>query len=180
MQSIGKYIEEELKLKINRQKSAVDRPGNRKFLGFSFYRKKDEVRNYIPTKPIARFKEKIRKITDRSNGRSIEDRKEGLNQLIIGWVSYFKLADMKKVAVVLDKWIRRRIRMCYWKQWKKIKTKWKNLVRLGIEKGKAWEYANTRKSYWRIADSFVLSKSLTNRYLEKEGFETLTSQLTAS
>jgi RNA-directed DNA polymerase len=70
--------------------------------------------------------------------------------------------------------------MCYWKQWKKIKTKWKNLVRLGIEKGKAWEYANTRKSYWRIADSPVLAKALTNRYLEKEGFETITSQLTAS
>jgi RNA-directed DNA polymerase len=180
MQSIGKYVEQELKLKINRLKSAVDRPGRRKFLGFSFYKKKEEVRNYIPAKPITRFKGKVKKITERSNGRSIEDRKEGLNELIIGWVSYFRLADMKNVAIVLDKWIRRRIRMCYWKQWKKIKTRWKNLVRLGIEKGKAWEWANTRKSYWRTADSPVLSRALTNRYLEKEGFVTIDSQLTAS
>jgi RNA-directed DNA polymerase len=180
MQNIGKYIEKVLKLKINHQKSAVDKPSRRKFLGFSFYQKKAEVRNYIPPKPIARFKEKVRKITNRSSGISMEDRRDKLNDLIIGWVSYFRLADMKKLAITLDKWIRRRIRMCYWKQWKGIKTRWQNLIKLGAERGKAWEHANTRKSYWRTADSVILSSTLTNQYLETEGFETLVSQLTAS
>jgi len=174
MEGIGHFIESVLKLKINRQKSAVDRPGKRKFLGFSFYNKKGEVRNYIPPKPIRRFKTKVKEITARSNGQSMERRKEALNYLISGWVNYFRIADMKSTAIELDQWIRRRIRMCYWKQWKKIGTRYDNLVKLGINKWKAWEWANTRKGCWRISKSFILSKSLTNKYLEEEGFLSLT------
>ena len=81
---------------------------------------------------------------------------------------------MRRVAKELDMWIRRRIRMCYWKQWKKGRTRYTNLIKLGIEKQKAREYANTRKGCWRIAGSYVLDKSLTNKYLEDEGFLTLT------
>lgn len=177
MESITRYLEEVLKLRVNRNKSAVDRPGRRKFLGFSFYSNKGKVRNFIPKKPLERFKKKVKEITSRSNGRSMEWRKEKLNQLIIGWVNYFRIADMKKTAEELDQWIRRRIRMCYWKQWKRIKTKHDNLVKLGIDNRKAWEFANTRKSYWRISNSFVLSTSLTNDYLEKQGFLSLTKRL---
>lgn len=177
MESITRYIEQELKLKVNKNKSAVDRPSKRKFLGFSFYIKEGEVRNFIHKKPIERFKDKVRVITSRSNGRSMEWRKEKLNQLITGWVNYFKIADMKNTARELDGWIRRRLRMCYWKQWKKIKTKHDNLVRLGINDVKAWEYANTRKGYWRISNSQILATSITNEYLEKEGFLSLTKRL---
>ncbi len=107
----------------------------------------------------------------------MEWRKEALNHLITGWVNYFRIADMKAVARELDGWIRRRIRMCYWKQWKKISTKHNELVKLGIDDGKAWEFANTRKCYWRISNSYILSTSLTNKYLEEQGFPSLTKRL---
>ena len=180
MESISHFIEDELKLKINRKKSAVDRPGKRKFLGFSFYHRKEEVRNYIPRKPIQRFRAKVREITARSNGRSMEERQERLNRLITGWVNYFRIADMRRVANELDMWIRRRIRMCYWKQWKKIGTRYNNLVKLGIAKGNAWQWANTRKGCWRISNSYILSRSLTNKYLEGVGFLSLTMVLSES
>ena len=177
MESITEYIENVLKLKINRTKSAVDKPSRRKFLGFSFYIRKGIARNFIHKKPVERFKEKVREITSRSNGKSMDWRKEALNYLVTGWVNYFRIADMKTVAEELDQWIRRRIRMCYWKQWKKISTKHDELVKLGVDNQKAWEFANTRKSYWRTSASYILSTSLTNQYLEERGFLSLAKRL---
>jgi RNA-directed DNA polymerase len=173
MEGISRFIENVLKLKINCKKSAVDRPSKRKFLGFSFYKSKGKVRNYIPRKPILRFKAKVKEITARSKGVDMQTRQDRLNWLITGWVNYFRIADMKGIATELDMWIRRRIRMCYWKQWKKVGARHDNLVKLGIPNGKAWEYANTRKGCWRIAGSYILDKSLTNKYLEGEGFLSL-------
>lgn len=180
MESITHYIEEVLKLKINRNKSAVDKPSRRKFLGFSFYVKKGKARNFIHRKPVERFKTRVKEITSRSNGKSMDWRKEELNHLITGWVNYFRIADMKATAKELDQWTRRRIRMCYWKQWKRIGTKHDNLVKLGIDNRKAWEFANTRKGYWRISNSYILSTSLTNEYLQKQGFLSLTNRLSAA
>jgi RNA-directed DNA polymerase len=156
----------------------VDRPSRRKFLGFSFYVMKGKARNFIHKKPIARFKAKVKEITSRSNGKSMEMRMEKLGQLLTGWVNYFHIADMEKVAKELDQWIRRRIRMCYWKQWKKISARYDNLVKLGAKNWKAWEYANTRKGYWQTANSPILATTLTNEYLEKQGFLSLTKRLT--
>lgn len=180
MESITHYIEEVLKLKISRNKSAVDKPSRRKFLGFSFYVKKGKARNFIHRKPVERFKTRVKEITSRSNGKSMDWRKEELNHLITGWVNYFRIADMKATAKELDQWTRRRIRMCYWKQWKRIGTKHDNLVKLGIDNRKAWEFANTRKGYWRISNSYILSTSLTNEYLQKQGFLSLTNRLSAA
>ena len=177
MESITHYIEKVLKLKVNRNKSAVDKPSRRKFLGFSFYTKEGKARNFIHKKPLSRFKVKVKEITSRSNAMSMEMRKEKLNQLIRGWVNYFHIADMDGVAGKLDQWIRRRIRMCYWKQWKKIRTKRENLMRLGLNQHKAWMYANTRKSYWHTAGSYILTITLTNKYLENQGFLSLTTRL---
>lgn len=100
---------------------------------------------------------------------SIEQKVRKLKQCIVGWVNYFKIADIKSIVEKLDSWLRRRIRMCYWKNWKKSKTKHDNLVKLGILEYKAWEYANTSKSYWRISKSPILSRTLTNKYLENTG-----------
>jgi RNA-directed DNA polymerase len=158
MESISYYIEGVLKLKVNRNKSAVDRPSKRKLLGFSFYVMKGKARNFIPKKPIARFKAKVKEITSRSNGMSMETRMDKLDWLMTGWVNYFHIADMEKVAKELDQGIRRRLRMCFWKQWKKISTRHENLVRLGVENHKAWEYANTRKGYWQTANSPILAE----------------------
>lgn len=176
MQSITEYLEKKLKLKVNQDKSAVDRPWRRKFLGFSFYNKKDKVGIRLHAKPLDKFKNKVREILSRSNGLSMEQRIRALNYLIIGWVNYFSLADMKKKVKELDEWIRRRLRMCIWKQWRKIRTRHYKLVQLGAENAKAWEHANTRKGYWRIAGSPILSCTLTNAYLAGLGFVSLSSR----
>ena len=173
--NITKYIETKLRLKVNKTKSKVDRPWRIKYLGFSFYQAKGKVEIRIHPKSVAKFKDKIRKITSRSNAKSMETRYTKLEQVIRGWVNYFKIANIGKIVQKLDEWIRRRIRMCYWKQWKKIKTKYDNLVKLGIEDYKAWEYANTRKSYWRISNSPILARSLNNKTLERLGYLSLSS-----
>ena len=156
-------------------KSKIDRPWRVKYLGFSFYQSKGKIEIRIHQKSIAKFKDKIRVITSRSKAMSMKTRYKKLKQTIIGWVNYFKIANMKKIAKILDEWIRRRIRMCYWKQWKKIRTKHDNLVKLGIENYKAWQFANTRKSYWRISNSPILNKSLDNKTLEKLGYTSFSS-----
>jgi len=176
MESITRFIEGELKLKVNREKSAVDRPWKLKFLGFSFYHKKGGIGIRVHPKPVKKFKQKLKEITGRSNGKSMAQRMLKLNQSITGWVNYFGIADMKGIAQSLDEWLRRRIRMCFWKQWKKIKTRHDNLVRLGIDNSKAWEYANTRKGYWRISNSPILARTLTNEYLKKLGFQSISER----
>ena len=169
MTSVTQFIEQRLKLKVNRNKSAVDHVTQRKFLGFSYYRWQGGYRIRVDAKSIKRLKDKLRLLTARSNGWSMNARIYRLNQVIRGWVNYFSLADMQKLCLRLDEWLRRRLRMCYWKQWKRIKTKHDNLVRLGIASWKAWEHANTRKSYWHTANSHILACTLTNAYLVQAG-----------
>ncbi|WP_446898795.1 group II intron maturase-specific domain-containing protein [Clostridium sp. LBM24168] len=176
MASITRFIEEKLKLKVNKDKSKVDRPWKLKYLGFTFYPKKGEMGIRVHQNSVRKLKVKLKEVTGRSNAMSMELRAIKLKQIIIGWINYFKLADMKSTLKTLDEWLRRRIRMCYWKQWKKLKTKHDNLKRLGIDEYKAWEYANTRKGYWRISCSPILSKTLSNKHLKKQGFITLTER----
>lgn len=176
MENITEFIENKLKLKVNKTKSAIDRPWKRKFLGFSFYTKKDEVKIRVHPKSIKRLKEKIKVITSRSNAMGIGEKFFKLRQLITGWVAYFSIANMKNLLKRIDKWTRRRIRMCFWKEWKKVGTKYKNLKKLGVDKYKAWEYANTRKGYWRISNSPILAKTLTNQKLKTLGYLSLTER----
>lgn len=174
MCNITKFIEEDLKLKVNKDKSKVDRPWKLKYLGFSFYNKKDGMGIRVHSKSIEKLKATLKKINGRSNAMSMEYRAVKLKQAITGWINYFKLADLNAILREIDKWLRRRLRLCYWKQWKKIKTKHDNLVKLGINNFKAWEYANTRKGYWRISKSPILNTTLSNNYLKGQGFMTLT------
>jgi len=116
------------------------------------------------------MKARIKELTSRSNGWGNARRKEALRQFITGWVNYFKLADMKSLLPKVDEWYRRRLRMIIWKQWKRIKTRLRNLIKLGIEKHKAWEHANTRKSYWRTANNPILKLSISNVRLKQAGF----------
>ena len=173
MNSLRILIEGKLKLKINNNKSAVDLVSRRKFLGFSFYFSKEGAELRIHEKSFKRLKEKVKFYTNRNYGVSMEYRLKKLKEIIRGWTNYFGIARGKGRLQVIDGWIRRRIRACFWKQWKKIRTKRNNLVKLGVANGKAWEYANTRKGYWRISNSPILSKSLTNKYLESIGFVSL-------
>ena len=119
---------------------------------------------------IQKLKDKIRQITGRSNGMGIQRRKERLQQIVRGWVNYFKLADMKNILKPLDEWMRSRIRMLTWKRWKKIKTRFTNLKKLGLEEERAWMWANTRKGYWRTAHSPILLRTLSNERLKRAGY----------
>ncbi len=180
MDSISQFIEKRLKLKVNREKSAVDYPTKRKFLGFSFYYYKGMARIRVHAKPLSRLKAKLKKLTGRSIGISMEARTDKLNQTIRGWVNYYKMADMGKYCQKTDEWLRRRLRMCYWKQWKKIGTRHDNLVRLDIPNFKAWEFANTRKGYWHIANSPILSSTLTNVFFRNLGLSGLSEAYSKS
>ena len=174
MKSITNIIENELKLKVNRNKSNVDLVSRRKFLGFSFYFAEGGAKIRIHEKSIRRFKDKIREITNRNKGISMDYRLIKLNDMIIGWVNYFKIANASRKLMELDKWIRRRLRACMWKQWKKVRTRYRNLIKFGIPKPKAYQYANTRKGYWRISNSPILNKIFNNKYFETLGLISMT------
>jgi len=170
LNNIIPFIEKKLFLKVNREKTVVDYVGKVKFLGFSFYQMKGKTRIRIHPKSVAKMRCKVKEFTSRSNGIGNELRATKLRRYIMGWINYFKIADIKTLLLGTDEWMRRRIRMIYWKQWKRVKTKLKMLKSLGIHEQKAWEYANTRKSYWRTSNSPILSKSLTNNVIRGFGF----------
>jgi RNA-directed DNA polymerase len=170
--SMMKFLEKKLRLKVNQEKSAVDRPWKRKFLGFSFtMHLTTKVR--VAKESLKRVKEKIREITTRSKPIPMEQRIEELNRLMVGWCNYFSLADTKSPFQDLDGWIRRRLRMCLWKQWKKPQTKVRRLLALGVPKQKAYEWGNSRKKYWRIAGSPVLHRALGNSSWESLGLKSV-------
>jgi len=168
--NIVPFIENRLFLRVNREKTGTAYILKIKFLGYSFYVYKGEGRLRVHPKSIAKMKERMRTLTSRSNGWGYARRKEALRQFITGWVNYFKLADMRDLLINVDEWYRRRLRMVIWKQWKRVRTRWRNLIKLGINKYKAWEWANTRKGYWHIANSFILSRTVTIDRLKQAGY----------
>ena len=131
---------------------------------------KGDIRFRIHPQSVAKLKRKLRVLTSRSNGWGSEKRKRKLSAFIKGWVNYYKYANILGLMKLIDKWYRRRLRMVIWKQWKKIGTKERNLIKLGINKYKAWEFANTRKSYWRTSKSPILQRSVTNERLKLAGY----------
>ena len=169
-ESIVKFIEEKLFLKVNREKTGVARFNEVKYLGYTFYRYKGKCRFRVHPKSIKAMKECIKELTARSNAMSNEYRPQAVTWFVRGWVNYFKLADMKALLQRVDEWMRRRIRMVYWKQWKRTRTRFKMLLKCGIEKGKAWEFANTRKSYWRTARSPILQRAIKTEQLSRKGY----------
>jgi group II intron reverse transcriptase/maturase len=178
MVSITKFLEEKLGLRINVTKSKVDRPNGIKFLGFGFYY--DVFSHQFKAKPhqvsVKKLKDKLKQLTSRRWGISTSYRIFKLKQLIIGWVNYFKIGKMKSICKELDGHIRFRLRMCIWKQWKRVRTRYKNLQKLGIPKGKAWEWANTRKGYARVARSYILHRAITIERLKRFGLVSLLDQ----
>jgi group II intron reverse transcriptase/maturase len=172
MASIQRFIEEKLRLKVNETKSAIDRPWKRKFLGFSFT-SSGEPKVRIASESLKRMKTKVKEITSRKMPYPMEHRIKRLNQYLVGWCGYFALADTPSIFRQLDGWIRRRLRMCLWKSWKKTKTKIRNLIKLGVPQWKAFEWGNSRKGYWRIASSPILHRTLGNSYWSSQGLQSL-------
>lgn len=164
------FIEGELYLKVNKEKTVVAHVKDVKFLGYGFYINKGKGLLRVHPKSITKMKEKVKLLTSRSNGWGNERRKVELRQYITGWVNYFKLADMKNLLIETDKWYRRRIRMVIWKQWKRIRTRFHNLIKLGLNRFQAHMFSNTRKGYWRTAKSPILSTTISNESLQQAGY----------
>lgn len=170
--SITIFIEKKLKLKVNEEKSAVDRPWKRKFLGFSFTSHRNpKIR--IAKESIKRARSRIKELTSRSKPIPLEFRIEKLNEYLVGWCGYFALADTPTPFKQLDEHVRRRLRMCLWKQWKLPKTKIKRLISLGVPKEKAYEWGNSRKKYWRISMSPILHTTLNLKFWRNQNLKSL-------
>lgn len=170
LEHIVPVIEDKLLLKVNREKTVVAYIGKVKFLGYGFYPSKEGIKLRVHAKSISKMKAKVKELTSRSNGFGYEKLKLKLKQFITGWVNYFKLADMKKMLEATDKWLRRRIRMYIWKQWKKVRTKYAMLKKLGLGHDNAFKFACTRKGYWRIANSQILNVTVTDARLRQAGY----------
>ena len=171
MTSVTKYIEENLWLKVNASKSKIETPKGLKYLGYGFYF--DGFQKQYRARPhedsIMKLKTKLKELTSRKWGVSMDYRIMHLNWAIRGWVNHFRIANMKMVCREIDKHMRFRLRMCIWKQWKKSRNRYKALMKLGIPKAKAWEWANSRKGYARVASSFIMCRAVTNEILKRKG-----------
>ena len=171
--NIKPFIEKKLFLKLNEDKTKIRYIGSTdvKFLGFGFYPDKE---GQIKARPHQKSKDKcvkrLKEITSRNRGQSLKAFRKQLSEFVRGWVNYFLKSDMIGFVQETDQWLRRRIRQIYWKQWKKNRTKYKALKWLGVSPSVAWQHANSRKSYWHIAKSWILAKTLTNRFLQEMGW----------
>ena len=158
--SISVYLESCLKLKVNMEKSKVSRPSESSLLGFSFYGGKEGWKIRIAPKSLSAIKEKIRMQTKRSKPIPLHQRISNLKEMIHGWVNYFSISDAKSYMVKLDELMRTRLRMILWKQWKGVKCRARNLMKMGVIKSRAYQLANTRKSYCRTSNSPTLLTTL--------------------
>lgn len=171
MKSTLKFLTTKLKLKVNEQKSAVDRPWNRKFLGFTFTNRKNPGEITIHESRIKRLKDKIRGLTKKMRGSKVE---HSIQKLIMpitrGWANYFSIAEVKHVFLNMDGWIRRKIRGIIWRQWKKPRTRYKKLIELGLKENSARSLAYSSKGSWRMAKTPGMHKALSNNVIESMGY----------
>ena len=173
LESISKFIEGKLFLKVNRDKTGTGSVCGKKFLGYSFYfDNENKCQLRLHAKTIDKLKAKLRMLTGRSNGMGYKQRKEALKLFIRGWVEYYKLARMKKTLETIDAWLRRRIRMCIWKSWKNPKTRIANLIRCGLPKKQAWKQGWTH-GYWHVADTWSVHLAMSNSNLYRAGYRCL-------
>ena len=170
LEHITPYIEGKLFLKVNREKTVVAYASRIKFLGYGFYKNRKGFQMRVHKKSQMKMRKRVRELTSRRKVNAYEMWKKSIRQYVVGWTNYYKLADMGSFLKSVDEWMRRRIRMVFWKRWKRVRTRYQNLRKLGLNHESAIKYANTRKGYWRIAGSPVLSATLTNQRLEKAGF----------
>lgn len=178
MTSITKFIETKLGLIVNTKKSKIVRPNELKFLEYGYYKdyKTSEYNFKLHKISEIRIKRKLKKLTKRNWSISLDNRLLKLKQLIVGWVNYFKLADMKTLMQNLDSTIRRAIRVIIWKQWKNNTKRIDSLVKLGIDKEEAKGLTYCRKGYQFIAKSYVVHRAIRNRRLNKRGLTSMLDQ----
>lgn len=174
MKSVTRWLEEKLRVQVNVTKTKVCRPDDTKYLGFSFYKNKSG--NWRPKphlKSVQKFKEKLHDYSKRSWSVSMDYRISKINPVIRGWINYFRICDMKKLMIKLDGWLRVRIRMCIWKQWKTPQRREWGLKKLGMNSFWAHVDANSRKGIMAIASSGIMTTTVTNEILKRKGLLSL-------
>jgi RNA-directed DNA polymerase len=170
-QSVSNFLEKKLNLTVNWEKSEVGSPTKLPFLGFCIHPTKYGVKLRVHHKPKTAMKKRLKAITKRNRGVRLSKIIAELKQYMTGWLNYYGMGKMKKYISSINGWLKRRLRQYIWKQWKKPKTRVKNLKKLGIPSGKAYEWGNTRKGYWRIANSYILHRSITDERLAQSGYQ---------
>ena len=168
MASLTRFITRRLKLKVNEQKSAVARPVERKLLGFSLTNAREPKRR-IAAKAVLRFKQRVRELTSRTRGVSIEQMTKELASYLRGWKSYFGFSQTPSVFRGLDQWIRRRLRSVIWKQWKRGRVRFRELREHGVGKALAAQTAGSSHGPWRLADSPAMHYALPIAYFDSLG-----------
>jgi group II intron reverse transcriptase/maturase len=174
MKSVTRWLEEKLRVQVNVTKTKVCRPNGTKYLGFSFYNRNGKWRPKPHLKSVQKFKEKLHGYSKRSWSVSMDYRISKLNPVIRGWINYFRICDMKTLMKKMDRWLRVRIRMCIWKQWKTPRNREKALVKLGFPRWGAHRYANSRKGCMAIAMSRIMTRAVPKRILDLKGLLSLT------
>ena len=169
--SVTHWIETRLKLRVNRQKSAVDRAFRRDILGFTFVPGR-AAKIRIAPQALRKVQVTLRRLTRRSRSQRMSDRIQAVNTYLRGWVGYFALAETPSVVEQLDEWVRRRLRLCLWRQWRRVRTRYRELRRLGVPERNAHVLANTRSGPWRIAGG-ALNRFFNAAFWRQQGLESV-------
>ena len=171
--SVSRYLTDHLRLVVNQEKSRVVSSNGVEFLGFVFKGRRATIN--VSSKNVSKFKRRIKELTGRSWGVSMERRLSELRSYLRGWAGYFGLAAQLKLFDKLDQWIRRRIRMCYWKRWRYPRTRSRELMRLGVSRRQAIRHGKSRKGYWHMAKTIASGVGMTNKWLQEQGLVSLKS-----
>jgi RNA-directed DNA polymerase len=174
--SLTRFLEERLKLRVNRAKSAVDRPWKRSFLGYTVDRRRRNIRLKVADKPLKRLKSALKLEFRKGRGRKIYRTVEILSPKLRGWVNYFRYADVKGVFEQLDGWIRRHLRKILWRQWKRSFTRAKMLMRLGLTEERAWRSATNGRGPWWNSGASHLNQALPKKVFDRIGLVSLMDQ----
>jgi len=176
MESLTRFLREKLKLAVNPKKSAVDRPWNRKFLGFSMTVHR-ECRMRVAPQAVERFKDAMREKFREGRGRNLRAFLESLKPKLRGWASYFSVAETRNVFEALDQWLRRKLRCMEWRKWKKPRTRMRKLIALGLDRGRARESAYNGRGPWWNAGASHMNAVLPTAYFRRMGLISLTEEV---
>jgi len=172
MESVRRFLEQRLRLRVNKAKSAVDRPWRRKFLGFSFYKNAQGVGVRVAPQSLDRMKRRVRDLTRRARSQNLADRIRATNAYLAGWMGYYGYANTPRAFKDLDEWLRHRMRACVWKTWKRVRTRYRELRALGLPDWVVHQYANARKGPWRMAGG-PMNRALGVAYWRAQGLSSL-------
>jgi RNA-directed DNA polymerase len=172
LESVERFLKDRLRLPVNRQKSAVDRPWNRKFLGYTFTTHFQPKLKVAP-QSVTRFKSRLRELFRRGRGRSLRGVLAELRPKLVGWAAYFRKSEVRIAFEELDQWIRRKLRAILWRQWKRSWPRAKELMRRGVAEARAWTSATNGRGPWWNAGASHMNQAVPTRYLHQMGLRSL-------